>query len=585
MKIEEVSTLKIHNMSQEKFNREEAAGNLNENEIYLTPAPEIDNEPIDGSNNLITSGGVAAALKNINITSNNTQSDWLETDVFNGGYIKNKPGDTIIENVNEILTDSIINKSSDTNLIPGLHTWGLDIKENVDYNNGEKVILKILPDNVILEANLYTDKNTDAAFGFNNDQIGHYAAFNLKSDDVLIAYSNGFMKQDENIPYGIGINILKKENPKDFTQPLLIVSAENNLENKHIILEVIKEKENYVKLSNNALNIDNEVIEGSNNLITSNAVYEALLDNVNKLPEIIDITGMSELDNAITSGVYKYIADNGLECILFISERVKNEQKNITQLLIKTTSNTNLSNDNLGRGLIGRGVFIRTGIAMNGGVLWENNGKFSNIHDLPQAPPAIGYYLLNSDKNENNEFLYTWTELSDGPMEGILNQVSTWLDNELKNIAHTNTTNIFTTSQVINGDLTVNGDIIQEGDSYITHAEHVYTEDDYIILRDGAQTSLSSYAGFEIQNYDGNNTTGHLVFDNQGTARVGDIGEEEPLTTRAEANEIIEGSIATWGVKNGAPVLTSGISIMILTQTEYDSIVKDNNTLYLIKEG
>lgn len=170
-------------------------------------------------------------------------------------------------------------------------------------------------------------------------------------------------------------------------------------------------------------------------------------------------------------------------------------------------------------------------------------------------------------------------------MEEILNQISTWLDSQLKNVAYTNSINTFNNNQTINGNLTVNGNIIQEGDNYITHAEHVYTEDDYIVLRNNAQTPLSSYAGFEIQNYDGNNTTGHLVFDNQGTARVGDTGEEEPLTTRAEAGEIIEGTLATWGIKNGAPVLTSGLSIMILTQNEYDNIVKDNNTLYLIKEG
>lgn len=137
MKIEEVSTLKIHDISQEKFEREEAAGNLNPNEIYLTPAPDIDNEPVVGSENLITSGGVAAALKNIDIPNNNVQSDWLETDISNGGYIKNKPGD-------EIKKEEIINFVENHQLqegqevVPSVFTFGTIVAETAP-QIGEKV--------------------------------------------------------------------------------------------------------------------------------------------------------------------------------------------------------------------------------------------------------------------------------------------------------------------------------------------------------------------------------------------------------------------------------------------------------------
>ena len=37
MKYTDLSTLKIHKLSQEQYERELAAGNINENEIYLTP--------------------------------------------------------------------------------------------------------------------------------------------------------------------------------------------------------------------------------------------------------------------------------------------------------------------------------------------------------------------------------------------------------------------------------------------------------------------------------------------------------------------------------------------------------------------
>lgn len=557
-------------------------------------ALDIDLEPIEGSKNLITSGGVAAALKNIDISNNNVQSDWLETDISNGGYIKNKPGDEIEE-------EEIINFVENYQLqegqevAPSVFTFGTIFGETTP-QIGEKVRMFVKTsdnENIFIgEETLYHDAILQETMGGTNDGPWACCTINSTVKNAAEAIQTGNLPiANETIPYAFAIVIV----PDGRGGGYITIASTENLAGLNITLQKVKINLTTIKLANNALNIDNEVIEGSNNLITSNAAYKALLNNINKLPEIIDTVGISELDNAIISGVYKYIADNGLECILFISERIKNEQKNITQLLIKTTSNNDLSNDDLGRGLIGRGAFIRTGIAINDEVLWENDGKFSNIHDLPQAPSAIGYYVLNSDKNENNESLYTWTELSEGPMEGILNQVSTWLGSQLENVAYTNSINTFNNNQTINGNLTINGNIIQEGDNYITHAEHVYTEDDYIILRKGAESGLApvipgdatqtgQFAGFEAKNYDGTND-GRLVFDNTGTARVGDIGEEEPLTTRAEANEIVEGTLATWGLKNGAPVLTSGLSIIILTQNEYDSIVKDNNTLYLIKEG
>jgi hypothetical protein len=54
-------------------------------------------------------------------------------------------------------------------IVPGLYTWGFNIDENVEYNNGDEIVLKILPDNIILEANLYTDENADNAFGVGNN--------------------------------------------------------------------------------------------------------------------------------------------------------------------------------------------------------------------------------------------------------------------------------------------------------------------------------------------------------------------------------------------------------------------------------
>ena len=719
------------------------------NEKYIklsNNALNIDPVPTENSENLITSGGVAAALKNIDISNDNVQSDWLETDISNGGYIKNKPGDEIKE---EEITNFVENYQlqEGQEVVPSVFTFGTIVAETAP-QIGEKVRMFVKTsdnENIFVgEETLYHDAVLQETMGGVNDDPWACCTINSTVKNAAEAIQTGNLPiANETIPYAFAIVIVPNERGGGY----ITIASTENLAGLNITLQRIKTNLTTIKLANNALNIDLEPIENSDSLITSGAVYNALsasgnlipeiynlddaietgeywyiqdelgiknkvsviksaieadgmsgfyvsqtifpgasengkiysrlgyqidndsfkwlqdnlietitsndiknsvgksghvltsdtggywswnkpkyvptpktedigkiltaigtdpyegfkweeLDKIMELPVIQDVSGFTELDKIIEDGVYKYITDNRINCILIVSSydgtiTIGNQViggKIVTQLLIKTIGSfTGI--ENIGRGLIGPGVFIRIGVGNDQyGELafeWQNSGRFENIHDLPQAPANEGCYILNSKRDEeNNELRYNWTEFNDTDLaDGIVNQISTWVDGELANVAHTNITNTFTTSQTINGDLTVNGNIIQEGDNYVTHAEHVYTEDDYIILRDGAQTPLSSYAGFEIQNYDGNNTTGHLVFDNQGTARVGDIGEEEPLTTRAEANEITEGTLATWGLKNGAPVLTSGLSIKILTQTEYDSIVKNNNTLYLIKEG
>ena len=104
---------------------------------------------------------------------------------------------------------------------------------------------------------------------------------------------------------------------------------------------------------------------------------------------------------------------------------------------------------------------------------------------------------------------------------------------------------------VINGDLQVNGDIIQNGSAYETHAEKVYTTNDYIITRDGAISALSAgdYSGFQVKKYDGTND-GRLVIDNTGVARVGDVGDEQPLLTRDESTDLTNDNLLKWDGTN-----------------------------------
>lgn len=74
--------------------------------------------------------------------------------------------------------------------------------------------------------------------------------------------------------------------------------------------------------------------------------------------------------------------------------------------------------------------------------------------------------------------------------------------------------------------------ISQVGSTYETHAEQVYTTNDIITLRDGATVGLATgeYAGFKAKLYDGIND-GELVFDKDGWARVGDVGDTKKIAT------------------------------------------------------
>lgn len=105
------------------------------------------------------------------------------------------------------------------------------------------------------------------------------------------------------------------------------------------------------------------------------------------------------------------------------------------------------------------------------------------------------------------------------------------------------------------GNLNVAGDIIQQGSSYETHAEQIYTTDDYIIMRDEAVGGLASgsYSGFQVKKYDGTND-GRLVIDNTGTARVGDVGDEQPLLTRSESGSLSDGQLFKWDAGNSKAV-------------------------------
>lgn len=84
----------------------------------------------------------------------------------------------------------------------------------------------------------------------------------------------------------------------------------------------------------------------------------------------------------------------------------------------------------------------------------------------------------------------------------------------------------------IDGDLTIDGNIYQRGSAYETHAEKIYTKNDMIITRDGAESPLGAdeLTGFKAKHYDVDGNDGILAFDRNGTARVGDYTKDKVFT-------------------------------------------------------
>lgn len=159
------------------------------------------------------------------------------------------------------------------------------------------------------------------------------------------------------------------------------------------------------------------------------------------------------------------------------------------------------------------------------------------------------------------------------------------LRNKVESNAKTNASNTFAESQIFNKDITVNGNIIQNGDTYKTHAEELYTKKDIIFTRDGAVSSLgdAEYTGLQAVKYDGTND-GQLVFDKDGVARVGDVGDTQPLATRSEKEDLVGGNLLQWDAANNR-IIDAGKSsseFLILktpsaVQTDFVQIVKDSN--------
>lgn len=111
------------------------------------------------------------------------------------------------------------------------------------------------------------------------------------------------------------------------------------------------------------------------------------------------------------------------------------------------------------------------------------------------------------------------------------------------------------------GEIVADCDIIQNGAAYETHAEQIYSHNDYLIMRDGQLNGLSagSYSGLQVKKYNGSDDV-RMVVDNTGIMRVGDINDEKPLTVRDEAADMTSGALVKWDGVN-QKIITSSANI------------------------
>lgn len=160
--------------------------------------------------------------------------------------------------------------------------------------------------------------------------------------------------------------------------------------------------------------------------------------------------------------------------------------------------------------------------------------------------------------------LQTSVNSNAGAITALQTSVATKADDA--DVLHTTGNESKSGNLALTGDLSITGNVTQNGSQYITHAEQVQSTDDYIYLRYGATGALAAgaYTGIEFVKYDGTND-GRLVVDNTGTARVGDVGSEQPLLTRAESASMTTLALMYWDATTlRALTLAAGTSGQVL---------------------
>lgn len=104
----------------------------------------------------------------------------------------------------------------------------------------------------------------------------------------------------------------------------------------------------------------------------------------------------------------------------------------------------------------------------------------------------------------------------------------------------------------VTGNASIGGNLNVTGTIITVHSEEITTEENTIKLRDGAQTAIQpgDISGIIIENYDGQGNDSEIALDSNGTLRIGDTNDTEPVATRDEASNFTNGNYVAWDAAN-----------------------------------
>ena len=155
-------------------------------------------------------------------------------------------------------------------------------------------------------------------------------------------------------------------------------------------------------------------------------------------------------------------------------------------------------------------------------------------------------------------------------------------DGDLTNIVLKTGDQIIDGRKTFIGEIVAECDIIQNGAAYETHAEQIFSRNDYIVMRDGALNGLpaGSYSGLQVKKYNGSDDV-RMVVDNTGIMRVGDINDERPLLVRDEAANLTDKQLLQW---DNADQKAIGVSIDSAPVSASDSPVSSGGVYTALEQ-
>ncbi len=221
-----------------------------------------------------------------------------------------------------------------------------------------------------------------------------------------------------------------------------------------------------------------------------------------------------------------------------------------------------------------------------------NAGNITKGELVFTLPSATGTLALTSnvDNALNSAKIYTNSKVASEATAretgdtNTLKDAKAYVDEKIGDIdfsdfASLSKGNTFTGNQIINGDLTVNGTFTK------VDAETISTKEYTIGLAKGNTTAIASYVGLYAVKYDGTND-GALVWDNTGTAYVGDCSVDEdgkvtnvsmqPIMTRADTSSLASNGLLMWDSTNLKAVKATDASGNAITQQTIRDIISKN---------